>query len=90
MGLVGHGSDSKEFRINIAMSEKQYLIAIARCSETRETVKSQNLARRYELHERRECQIEADHMAEQMQRKTGKTWRGFVESYALVNDRNRL
>ncbi len=72
------------------MSEKQYLIAKARCLETRETVKSQNLSQRYRPWEKRDCQIEADYLAERLNKKTGRNWVGFVEAYSLEDDVNHL
>jgi hypothetical protein len=69
---------------------KTYLVAKAHCAETDQTVKSQNLSGRYEHYQRRECLQEAEYLAQQMQYKTGRFWRGFVEQYQLEGNVNKL
>ncbi len=72
------------------MTQKTYLVAKARCPETRQTIKSQNLSGRYEVTQRADCQREANYLAQRMQQKTGKIWIGFVEEFTLVNNRTKL
>lgn len=63
------------------MSE-QYLVPKARNTRTGQTVKQQDLTgARFQLFQRNLCQQQADLLAEQMQRRTGDLWRGFVETY---------
>ena len=72
------------------MTIKTYWVAKARCHETNETVKSQNLAGRYQHDQRQQCLLEAEYLAARMQHKTGRIWTAFVESYELQRDLNRL
>lgn len=59
-----------------------YIIAKARCLETGQTVKSQDLSgRRFQLHEQQECQLVADRLADQMSYRTGNTWQGYCQRY---------
>ena len=67
-----------------------YLIAKAYCQETNQTVKSQNLSRRFAAHERSAAMKEAEYLAEQMQKRTGRSWSPKVETYSLDNQLNRL
>lgn len=61
---------------------QQYLLPKARCPQTGQTVKQQDLdGVRYGLHQRKLCQLAADQLAESMIRKTGRAWLGFVEAY---------
>jgi hypothetical protein len=54
-----------------------YIIPIARCLETGQTVKVQDLSgRRLQMHEKLECQRMADRLAEQLTVKTRKSWQG--------------
>jgi hypothetical protein len=72
------------------MTTKKYLIPKARCRETGETVKSQNLVGRYQLTERWACQQEAEYLAQRLRAKTGRFWSAFIEVYELQGDINRL
>jgi hypothetical protein len=68
-----------------------YLIPLARCQETGQTVKSVDLAHRYPLSERTQAQLAAGSLAEKMQKKTGDTWTGLVDSYTIDSQkRTRL
>jgi hypothetical protein len=66
----------------------QYLLAKARCSTTAQTVKSQDLSgRRLQLHERRECQLIADRLAEQLTTRSGVQWVGYCEIFTPAKTR---
>lgn len=63
----------------------QYLIAKARNTRTRQTVKQQDLAGdRFALHQRDLAQLTADQLAESMTRRGRDLWQGFVEEYTLT------
>jgi hypothetical protein len=69
----------------------KYLIPLARCQETGQTVKSVDLAHRFPLSERTQAQLAAGRLAEKMQEKTGDTWTGSVDSYTIDSQkRTRL
>lgn len=56
---------------------------MARCVETGQTVKQQDLKGvRYDLAHRREAELMAEQLAQSMQRKTGRTWTAFVRPYS--------
>ena len=67
-----------------------YLMPMAHCQETNQTVKSQNLSRRFAQHERSAAVKEAEYLALQMQKRSGKNWSAKVETYSLDNQLNRL
>lgn len=67
-----------------------YLMPKAYCRATNQTVKSQNLSRRFLSHERSEAMKEAEYLAQQMQKKTGDHWSARIETYQLVNNTNKL
>jgi hypothetical protein len=67
-----------------------YLMPKAFCKATNQTVKSQNLSRRFAFHERVEAMKEAEYLASQMNKKTGDHWSAKVESYQLINQTNKL
>jgi len=74
-----HGT-STAFGINIYM--QQYIIPMARNLRTGETVKSQDLAgTRYIPSQRRECQLLADRLAEQMTQRGSDTWAAVIRPY---------
>lgn len=59
-----------------------YLLPMARCLETGQTVKQQDLKGvKYDLAHRREAELMAEQLADSMQRKTGRTWSGFLKPY---------
>ena len=59
-----------------------YLLAKARNTVTGQTVKQQDLTGyRYQLDQRKQCQLTADLLAESMTKKTGDIWVGFCEAY---------
>ena len=60
----------------------EYLLPKARCVETGQTVKSQDLTNnRFTLGQRSQAQEVADQLAVKMQQRTRLTWIGFVQSY---------
>jgi hypothetical protein len=60
----------------------QYLVTKARNIITGQTVKNQDLTgARLELRQRVLAEDLADQLADKMTRKTGQTWKGFVEVY---------
>ena len=61
----------------------KYLMPKAHCAETGQTVMSNNLGNRFAQTQTRAAQAEADRIAENMRFKTGRAWRGFVESYTV-------
>ncbi len=62
----------------------QYILAKARNTRTGQTVKQQDLSgRRLGPHERRECQLLANRLAEQMTARGPDTWVAIVEAYTL-------
>lgn len=76
-------------RINICMNT--YLIPLATCVETAQTIKQVDLAHRFSLTQRSQAQTVADQLAVRMQNRMGGTWRGHVTSYTIDNQkRTRL
>lgn len=65
-----------------------YLMPMARCRETGQTVKSNDLGARFTISQRSDCQRQAETLAAQMQWKTGQVWTGFVDTYT-VDDQGR-
>jgi hypothetical protein len=62
-----------------------YLIAKARNTRTRQTVKQQDLAGlRFALHQRDLAQLTADQLANSMSRRSRDLWQGFVEEYTVA------
>ena len=60
----------------------EYLLSKARCVETGQTVKNQDLTEaRFTLAQRSFAQEVADQLATKMSRRTNQTWIGFVERY---------
>jgi len=60
-----------------------YLLPMARNLRTRETVKSQDLAgARYIPSQRKECQILAERLADQMTRRGPDTWCAVIKPYS--------
>ncbi len=60
----------------------QYIIPMARCLETNQTVQEQDLGgRRCQPHQRQECQLVADRLARNLNTRTGKTWQGYCHPY---------
>lgn len=61
-----------------------YIVPKARNLTTGQTVKQQDLAgRRFQPHERQECQLIADSLAEQMTFRTGDQWQGYCQPYIV-------
>ncbi len=61
----------------------QYLMPAARNINTREVVKKQDLAgRRFSLLDRREAQLWADRLAEDMSARTRQDWRAELIEYS--------
>lgn len=59
-----------------------YLLPMAKCTETGETVKTQDLSgNRFTLRQRALAQEVADQIAEKMNQRTNKNWTGFVKEY---------
>jgi hypothetical protein len=62
-----------------------YLIAKARNTRTRQTVKQQDLTGlRFALHQRDLAQLTADQLAVSMSRRSRDLWQGFVEEYTVA------
>jgi hypothetical protein len=67
---------------------KQYLLPKARCPQTGQTVKEQDLTGyRYTNSERAFAQEKADQLAAKLAVRTGQTWQGFVEVYTPTHRR---
>ena len=61
----------------------QYILPMARNLRTGETVKTQDLAgRRYRQDQRRECQMMADRLAQQMSDRSSDRWEPIVREYS--------
>jgi hypothetical protein len=61
---------------------QQYIMPMARNSRTGETVKSHDLSgARYIPSQRRECQILADRLADQMTLRGPDTWSAVIQPY---------
>ena len=61
----------------------QYIIPKARDLTTGQTVVEHDLAGiRFQPHQQQECQRLADRLAEKLELKTGRSWRGYCESYS--------
>ncbi len=68
-----------------------YLMPKARCLETGQTVNANNLGTKFTLTQRIDAERESQRLAENMQKKTSRTWTGFVEEYTVATDgRTRL
>ena len=66
--------------INIVM--QQYIMPMARNLRTRETVKSQDLSgARYIPSQRKECQLLAERLANQMTQRGPDTWAAVIQPY---------
>ena len=69
----------------------KYLLPKATCLETRQTVASNDLVKKFMINQRHDAQLEADRLAANMTTKTGRTWSGFIETFTVEADgRNRL
>jgi hypothetical protein len=69
----------------------QYLLPKATCTETRQTVASNDLVKKFMINQRHDAQLEANRLAANMTTKTGRTWSGFVEQFTVDSEgRNRL
>ena len=69
--------------------EQRYLIAKARCTETGQTVKAQDLTgARFTLQQRSLAEDSARQLAERMSARTRQHWEGFVEAYTPVARRS--
>jgi hypothetical protein len=69
----------------------QYLLPKATCLETRQTVASNDLVKKFMINQRHDAQREADRLAENMSIKTGRTWSGHVETFTVdANGLKRL
>jgi hypothetical protein len=63
----------------------------AACKETGQTVASNDLVKKFMINQRRDAQLEADRLAENMSIKTGRTWSGHVETFTVdANGLKRL
>lgn len=64
------------------MDQTQFLLPKARCPETGETVKIQDLTgARYQLTQRSMAEDSARQLADRMAARTGRRWVGYVEAY---------
>ena len=69
----------------------QYLMPKASCKETGQTVMSNDLGKKFTITDRGPAQLEAERLAGQMSRKTGRVWSGFVESFTVdANGRTKI
>jgi non-homologous end joining protein Ku len=69
----------------------KYLIPKATCKETGQTVKSNDLVKKFMINQNRDAQLEADRLAANMTAKTGRTWTSFVETFTVdAQGRTRL
>lgn len=69
----------------------KYLLPKATCLETRQTVASNDLVKKFMINQQRDAQLEADRLAANMSTKTGRTWSGFVEQFTVdANGLKRL
>ena len=69
----------------------KYLLPKATCLETRQTVASNDLVKKFMINQRHDAQLEAERLAKNMTTKTGRTWSGHVETFTVdANGRNRL
>ena len=69
----------------------KYLLPKATCLETRQTVASNDLVKKFMINQRHDAQLEADRLAANMTTKTGRTWSGHVETFTVDSEgRNRL
>lgn len=75
-----HGS-SQASSINIHMPK--YLMPKAHCKDTGQSVKSNDLGKKFRLDQRVDAGREATRLAEQMTFKTGRRWTGLVEEYTV-------
>jgi len=70
--------------------EQTYLLPKARCPQTGQSVKSQDLTgARFTLQQRSMALEVADQIALKQSQRTGLTWVGFVEEYTPVARRAR-
>lgn len=77
--LYGTGT---AFDINICMT--QYIMPMARNTRTGETVKSQDLSGvRYIPSQRKQCQLLAQRLADQMTQRGQDTWTAVVQPYSV-------
>jgi predicted Zn-dependent protease len=61
----------------------KYLLPKATCLETRQTVASNDLVKKFMINQQRDAQLEADRLAANMTTKTGRTWSGYVETFTV-------
>ncbi len=59
---------------------------MARCRETGQTVKSNDLSAKFSIIQRRDAEQQSRTLAEQMKWKTGLEWTGFVQEYSVKGD----
>jgi|LakMenEpi03Aug12_release.lakeMendotaPanAssembly.Ray.scaffolds.fasta_scaffold3174471_1 hypothetical protein len=65
-----------------------YILPMARNLRTGQTVKQQDLKGvRYGQHQRQQCQMMADRVAEQMTERTGDSWQGYCQPYTPTERR---
>lgn len=55
----------------------------ARCVETGETVNANSLGSKFALTDTLPARLESQRLAENMQKKTSRTWLAFVEEYTV-------
>ncbi len=64
---------------------------MARCQETGQTVKSNDLSTKFLITQRTDAERQSQTLAEQMKWKTGRDWTGFVQEFSVMADgRTRL
>jgi hypothetical protein len=76
--------------INICMPK--YLMPKAACKETGQSVASNDVVTKFKFTQRHDAQLEAERLAANMTTKTGRTWTGYVDAFAVLDPegRNRL
>ena len=69
----------------------KYLMPLAECTQTGQTVKALDLASRFEPHQTAEARLVAQRLAQGLETRTGLTWQSRVELYTVSKDhRTRL
>lgn len=64
----------------------KYLMPMARCRETQQIVKSNDLSSKFTPTQLKAARLQSQRLADQMQIKTGKTWVGFVQEYSVDSE----
>ena len=69
----------------------KYLMPLAECTQTGQTVKAVDLVNRLETHQTTEARLIAQKLARDLETRTGLNWQSRVEVYTVAKDhRTRL